>query len=71
MAQMIYLQNRNKLMHIESIPVVAKGKGSEWVDWDFRVSRCELLHLEWISNEVLLYRTGNYRQLLVIEHDRR
>ena len=26
--------------------------------------------IEWISNEVLLYSTGNYIQSLVIEHDR-
>ena len=29
------------------------------------------LHLEWISNEVLLYSTGNYIQFLGIEHDKR
>ena len=33
--------------------------------------RCKLLHLELISNKVLLYSTGNYIQLLVIEHYRR
>ena len=32
-------------------------------------SRCKLLHLEWISNEVLLYSTGNYIQALGIDHD--
>ena len=26
-------------------------------DWEVGVSRCKLLHLEWISNEVLLYST--------------
>ena len=35
------------------------GKGSG-MDWDFGVSRYKLLHLEWISNEILLYSTGNY-----------
>ena len=39
------------------------------MDWEFRVSRCKLFHLEWISDEVLLYSTGNYMQSLVIEHD--
>ena len=29
------------------------------MDWEFGVSRCKLFHLEWISNEVLLYSTGN------------
>ena len=36
-----------------------KGEGSE-KDWECEVSRCKLLHLEWISNELLLYSTGNY-----------
>ena len=31
------------------------------------VSRCKLLHLELMDNEVLLYNTGNYTQSLVIE----
>ena len=25
------------------------------MDWDFVVSRCKLLHLEWINNKILLY----------------
>ena len=41
------------------------------MDWQFRVNRGKLLHLEWISNEVLLYSTGNYIQSLGIEHDGR
>ena len=28
-------------------------------EWEFRFGRCRLLHLEWISSEVLLYSTGN------------
>ena len=34
--------------------------GGTRMDWEFGVSRYKLLHLEWISNEVLLYSTGNY-----------
>ena len=50
--------------------VVAKREGEgNGMDWEFGVSRCQLLHLEWISNEVLLYSTGNYVQSLVIEND--
>ena len=30
-----------------------------------------LLYLEWVSNEILLYSTGNYIQPLVMEHDKR
>ena len=35
------------------------GVGGSEMDWEFGVSRGELLHLEWISNEILLYSTGN------------
>ena len=30
------------------------------MDWESGVSRCKQFHLEWISNEVLPYSTGNY-----------
>ena len=36
------------------------GGGGRGTDWEFEVSRCKLLHLEQISNEILLYSTGNY-----------
>ena len=34
-------------------------EGGIRMDGEFGVGRCKLLHLEGISNEVLLYRTGN------------
>ena len=37
-----------------------EGWGEGGRDWEFGVIRGELLHLEWISNEILLYITGNY-----------
>ena len=41
--------------------VVAKGGGGGSVmNWGFGVSRCKLQHLEWISDEVLLYSRWNY-----------
>ena len=43
-------------------------EGGSGIDGEFGVSRCKLLHLEWISNEVLLYSTGNYVQSLGLEH---
>ena len=50
--------------------MVAKGEGGRrGMDWEFGFSRCKLLHLEWISNEVLLYSTGNYIQSLGIDRD--
>ena len=39
------------------------------MDWEFGISRCKLLYIEWIDNKVLLYSTGNYFQYLVINHD--
>ena len=51
--------------------MVAKGEGGgSGMDWEFGVSRCKL-YLERISNEVLLYSTGNYIQSLRIDHDGR
>ena len=48
-----------------------RGGERSRMDGEFCVSRCTLLHLEWISNEVLLYNTGKYIQSLVIKQDRR
>ena len=45
--------------------------GGRGMDQEFRDRRCKLLHWEWISNEVLLYSTGNYIQSLVMECDGR
>ena len=50
--------------------VKEEGEGVGWMG-KFGVSRCKLLYLEWISNEVLLYSTGNYVQSLGLEHDGR
>ena len=33
--------------------------GGSGVDQEFGVSRCKLLHLEWISKEIPLYSTRN------------
>ena len=34
--------------------------GGSGMDWESGVNRSKLLPLEWISNEILLYSTGNY-----------
>ena len=46
-------------------------QGGSGMDWDLGVSRCKLLHLEWINKKVLVYSTGNYRQSPGTEHDRK
>ena len=46
-----------------------RGGGGSGMDGEFGVGRCKLLRLEWVSNEILLYRTGNYTLSLVMEPD--
>ena len=48
--------NRNRLTDLEIRLVIAKEKAEREreIDWIFGVSRCKLLHLEWINNKVLL-----------------
>ena len=46
------------------------GGGGSGMDWEFWVSRCKLLPLEWTSNEILLYGAGNYIQSPVMRHYR-
>ena len=36
------------------------GGGGSGTDWESGVNRCKLYPLEWISNVILLYSTGNY-----------
>ena len=45
--------------------------GGSGRDWEFGVSRCKLLHVEWMSKEVLQYSIRNYIQSLGIDHDGR
>ena len=47
------------------------GGGRGGREGEFGVSRCKLLHFEWISNKVQLYSVGNYIQSLERDHDRR
>ena len=45
------------------------GEGWSGRDWETGISRCKLLHLEWINNKVPVYNTGNYSQSPVIDND--
>ena len=59
-------------MDIENRLMVAKEEGERGgLDWEFGVGRYKLLHLEWISNEVLVHSTGNYIKSLGIDYDGR
>ena len=47
--------------------MVPKGEvGGGKKDWAFGISRCKLLHLEWINNKVLLYSTGENIQFACV-----
>ena len=39
------------------------------MNWEFRISRCKPLYIEWINSKVLLYSTGNCIQYPVINHN--
>ena len=43
--------------------------GGRGVDWEFRVSRCKLLNLEWIDNKILQYNTENSIQSPGVNHN--
>ena len=64
-----YLKNRKRLRDIEN-RLVPKGEGGgRGIEREIGVGRYKLLHLEWISSEVLLYSTGNSIQSLGIDHE--
>ena len=46
-----------------------RGKEGGTVCWEFGISRCKLLYIEWINNKEILCSTGNYIQYLVINHN--
>ena len=68
---MYYLQNRNNHGHREQTCGCQAGGRVNGMDWEFGVSRCKLLHLKWIRNEVLLYTAQGTISIIVMEHDGR
>lgn len=50
------LSTKQKQIHIEKRLAVVRKEGTR-MEWEFEVSRCKLLYLEWI-NKVLLYSIG-------------
>ena len=66
----IYKTERDHCLGKQTCGCWGERRGSG-MNVEFGVSGCKLLYLEWISNEVLLYSTGNYVQSLELEHDSR
>ena len=65
MTQMILSTKQKQITDRKSrLMVASREGGGSGMDWGFGVSRSKLLHLEWMGNEALLYRTGNYVHLL-------
>ena len=72
MAQMdLSTKHKQTHRHGEQVCDCPAGGGGSEEDGESGVGRCKLLHLEWISNDVLPYSTGNYIQPLGIEHNGR
>ena len=61
-------QNQN-YRHREKTGGCQGGHVGGRMEWEVRVSRYKLLHIEWINNEVLQYSTENYTQYLVITYN--
>ena len=58
------------LADVENRAVVAQGEcAGGGMGWDFGISICKLLYMEWINNKVLLYSAGNYSHYPVIIHN--
>ena len=59
----IYLQNRDRLIDLENEHMVTRGEGWErGTDWEFGMDTYTLLYLKCITNQDLLYSTGNSAQ---------
>ena len=68
MAQMKHSTEENHGLWEQTCGCQGEGGGSG-MDWEFGVNRCKVLPLEWISSEILLYSTGNYVWLFMMEHE--
>ena len=72
MAQMnLPVKQKQTHRHREQTCDCHRRGGRELDEWCVGVGRWKLLHLDWISSEILLYSTGNCVQSLGIEHDGR
>ena len=52
------IEKKKTHAHGEQTSGCQGGTQGSGMEWEFGVSRCKLLHLEWIS-KILLYSTGN------------
>ena len=65
----INISVKHKQIHRHREQTYYQGGWEGGKDWEFGVSRGQLLYIEWINNKILLYSTGNYIQYPVIKHN--
>ena len=65
----ISMKQKQTHRHREQTCGCQRGWGGGGRDWEFGISRCKLLYIEWINSKVLPYSTGNYIQYHVINHN--
>ena len=58
------LSTKQKQTHSHGEETCGCQGGGSGIDWELGVSRCKLLHLEWVSNEALLHSTRDCIHLL-------
>ena len=63
------MRRRKVLLNSQWAPNSLSNLSREGDGWGFGVGRGKLFHFGWISNEVLLYSTGNSIRSLGIDHD--
>ena len=66
----IYKTEAHSWTRRADLRLLVAGEGGSGMDSAFAVGRCKLLHLKWISNEVILWHMELY-QSLGIDHDGR
>ena len=67
MAQMNLSKEKRQIHGYGKQTCDCQGRGGDSrMDWEFGFSRCQLLYLEWLSNETVLYITSSH---LLMEHD--
>ena len=49
---------------------LSRERGQRGMDWELGFSRCKLLYITWINNNILLYSTGDYTQYPMVNHNR-
>ena len=61
----VYPQHDTQSHHLKTqVTGLLKRRKRQGTDWEFGISRCQLLHIRWMNNKVLLKNTGNYINIL-------